>query len=253
MVRLIADVAALPGGHAEMKRFLMEGLCKLVDADAWVWGLSCQREPDKPQIYVSFLKGGFSEEAFVKFLEAVEHPEMIELASAFFIELKEKKSHLTRHRFQIADKAKFERAQAALAVWKQADIGPTILSVRPLDEQSSSTMGLYRRFGRQEFTARESLIAHIILEEVPWLHLQGWPEDRGVAVPKLSRRERLTLNLLISGLSQKEIAGHMKISVHTAQGYIKSIYRYFGVASQTALMNRFYQGAETKAFIENIR
>ena len=98
MVRLVGDVVAVPGGHAEKKRFLMEGLCKLVDADAWVWGLSCQREPDQPQVYVSFVKGGFTEQTFVKFLEACEHPDMIELASRFFIELKEKGTHLTRAR-----------------------------------------------------------------------------------------------------------------------------------------------------------
>jgi DNA-binding CsgD family transcriptional regulator len=241
MVRLVGEVVAVPGGHAEKKRFLMEGLCRLVDADAWVWGLSCQREPDQPQVYVSFVKGGFTEQTFVKFLEACEHPDMIELASRFFIELKEKGVHLTRARHQIADPAAIERSQA-IAVWKEAKIGPTIMSMRPLDASSGSMTGLYRAHGKTEFTAREVRIAHIIFTEVAWLHEQGWPEDRGSSVPKLSRRQRLTLNLLTLGQSRKQIATNMKISVHTAQGYIKDVYRIFQVNSQTELMNRFHQG-----------
>jgi DNA-binding CsgD family transcriptional regulator len=34
----------------------------------------------------------------------------------------------------------------------------------------------------------------------------------------------------------------MNISVNTAQGYIKEIYRFFAVNSQAELMNRFLQG-----------
>jgi DNA-binding CsgD family transcriptional regulator len=241
MVRLVGEVAALPGGHTEKKRYLMEGLCKLVDADAWIWGLSCQRDPDKPQVYVSILRGGITEEQFARFLQAVEHPQMIDFASRFFIELKEGQTHLTRLRTQIADEARFVGSDAQ-AAWKLANLGPTILSMRPIDPQSSSAIGLYRHFDRPHFTARESRIAHIILTEVPWLHLQGWPEDRGVSVPTLSKRQRLALNLLILGQSHKQIASHMSISPNTLQGYIKDIYRHFGVNSQAELMNRFFQG-----------
>ncbi len=241
MVRLVGEVAALSGSHAEKKRYLMEGLCKLVDADAWIWGLSCQREPEKPQVYVSMLRGGLTEEEFIRLLQAVEHPQMIEFASRFFIELKEGKSHLTRLRSQIADEARFEGSEAQ-AAWKKANLGPTILSLRPIDAQSSSAIALYRHFDRQHFTARESRMAHIILTEVPWLHEQGWPEDRGVSVPTLSKRQRLTLNLLILGQSHKQIADRMSISTNTLQGYVKDIYRHFGVNSQAELMNRFFQG-----------
>jgi DNA-binding CsgD family transcriptional regulator len=241
IVRLIGEVAALRGGHADKKRYLMNGLSKLVDADAWVWGLSCQSEPDKPQIYVSFIRGGLDDQAFAKLLHAIEHPDMIDLASRFFIELKEKKTHLTRTRTQISDVRQLAESPA-IEAWKEADIGPVILSHRPLDEKSCSALGLYRRFGRPEFSARETRIAHIILTEVPWLHEQGWPEDRGVDVPVLSRRHRLTLNLLIQGQSYKQISTHLKISLNTTQEYIKDIYRHFGVHSQAALMSRFFQG-----------
>ena len=241
MVRLVGEAGTLRGGHTEKKHFLMRGLCRLIKADAWAWALSCQREPAKPQVYVSVLNGGFTERKFAKFLEAIEHPEMIAITSKFFKAVEKEKAHLTRLRYQVTDPATFESSGAHLA-WKAADVGPTIMSLRPLDERSSSTIGLYRRYGRKEFSARDLRIVHIVLTEVPWLHEQGWPDDRGVGVPTLSRRQRLTLNLLTLGQSQKQIAANMNISVYTVQGYIKEIYRHFGVRSQPELMNRFMNG-----------
>ena len=166
MVRLIGEVVAIPGNHAEKKRFLMEGLCGLIGADAWAWALSCQRDPGKPQVYASVLNGGLSDENLVKLLQAIEHPEMVAMTAKFFGEVEEKKTHLTRLRFQIADKQMFNRSGADLA-WKTAGLGPVIMSLRPLDERSSSTIAIYRRYHRPEFTVRESRIAHIILTEVP--------------------------------------------------------------------------------------
>jgi DNA-binding NarL/FixJ family response regulator len=116
------------------------------------------------------------------------------------------------------------------------------MSLRPLDPCSGSGIGLLRRYHREKFSARESRIAHIVLTEVPWLHEQGWPMDRGASAPALSQRLRLALNLLTLGQSRKEIAARMNISTHTVQGYVKTIYRHFGVHSQGELMNRFYEG-----------
>jgi DNA-binding CsgD family transcriptional regulator len=242
MVRIVGEVAILEGGVAEKKRFLMERLCRLIEADAWAWALSCQREPNKPQVYVNVSKGGLTDENFMKVLEAIEHPEMPAFVGSFFRDVTEQGKHLTRIRNQIVeDVALFERSAAGEA-WRRAGIGSTMMSLRPLDEKSGSTIALYRLADRPEFTPRDSRIAHIILTELAWLHEVGWPEDRGRTVPTLSRRQRLALNLLTTGNSCKQIASRMSISTHTAQGYIKDIYRHFDVHSQAELMNRFYQG-----------
>ena len=81
-----------------------------------------------------------------------------------------------------------------------------------------------------------------MLTEVAWLHELGWPEDRGVHVPALSKRERLTLNLLTSGASHKVIAEQMGITPYTLRDYIKSVYRHFGVHSHAELLHRLFRG-----------
>lgn len=81
-------------------------------------------------------------------------------------------------------------------------------------------------------------MVHIILSEVPWLHMNGWPEDMGVSIPNLSPRQRTVLNLLLDGLDRKQIASELGISENTVSGYTKDVYRHFSVNSHVGLMKK---------------
>jgi DNA-binding CsgD family transcriptional regulator len=194
------------------------------------------------------MHGGFGEEQFSKYLAAVDHPASAAMTVPFINEIRAHKAHLTRTIGQISGgriehfgEENFARFESA-PLWHEAGIGTLLLSSRPLDGRCASGIGLYRAAGREPFSPRESRIAHIVLTEVPWLHEQGWPEDRGVTVPTLSPRQRLVLNLLIDGCDRKTIADRLRISPHTANDYVKAVYRHFGVNTQAALMRRFHHG-----------
>ena len=58
------------------------------------------------------------------------------------------------------------------------------------------------------------------------------------AVP-LSPRMRQTLERLLAGDSEKEIAVRLRLSPHTVHVYVKSLYRRFGVCSRGELFARF--------------
>ncbi len=241
IVRLLSEVAASRKDHSGMKRMLMDGVCNLISAETWVWALGCRMTEGKPPIYVSLMHGGFDEDRFARYLTAVEHPDTGFLTHPIIRELREKQRHVTRLRQHIVTNERFCSSEA-YPFWNRANIGPLILSFRPLDEHSASGIGLYRGRDAPLFTQRESRIAHIILSEVPWLHEQGWPEDRGATVPILAPRERLVLHLLLDGRSRKDISNHLALSENTVSGYQKTIYRHFGVNSHAALMRRFQQG-----------
>ena len=238
MVRLLGEAAALSGGINEKKRYLMNGVCSLIQADAWVWSLGCQIKPDEPQVFVGFLHGGFSEDRFTAFLKAVEHPDMAQISSRFAEAIRLDNSHTTMRREEI-DTAGLAALSEAGPLWEQADIGSLMLSGYPLDAESLSTIGFYRALGVEPFSDLEKQIAHIILSEVPWLHQSGWPEDRGATVPQLYPRQRIVLNLLLDGLPRKQIASQMGISDNTVSGYAKDVYRHFGVNSHVELMRKF--------------
>ena len=241
VVRILGEVAASRDDHAAKKRQLMDGLCQIVGADFWVWALGAAVEPGQPPIYTSMLTGGFEPAQFGRLLKALEHPDMAAMTEPFARLLAQKRCHLTRSRQQIVPVGVIE-SLPVWQLWNEADIGPILLSFRPLHDGGLSCIALYRRTTGQLFSERESRIAHIVLSEVPWLHLQGWPDDRGATVPQLTPRQRIVLNLLVSGRSRKGIAAQLGISEHTANDHVKAVFRHFHVNSQTQLASRFLQG-----------
>jgi DNA-binding NarL/FixJ family response regulator len=52
------------------------------------------------------------------------------------------------------------------------------------------------------------------------------------------RRAAQTLDALLGGASEKEIADRMGLSVHTVHQYVKTVYRALGVRSRAELMAR---------------
>jgi DNA-binding CsgD family transcriptional regulator len=238
MVRLLGETIALPGGHGEKKRFLMDGLCELIGADSWVWTLGCQLKPGEAQVYVAFMHGGFDDQGYANLLQALEHPKMGPAFEAFYTAIANHEQHTTMVREEVDPKG-LAYQPGPRELWKKADIGPVMLSDYPLDANSLSAIAIYRKFGAEPFSSREKQIAHLILEEVPWLHLSGWPEDRSAKVPQLSPRQRMVLNLLLDGLGRKQIAASLEISENTVAGYCKEVYRCFSVNSQAELMHKF--------------
>lgn len=97
-------------------------------------------------------------------------------------------------------------------------------------------------------SALDTLVAAVEgdLSAVDWVALgraRARPmKDRRAA--QLCRRERETLEGLLSGASEKEIASRLGLSVHTVHQYVKSIYRRLEVTSRAQLMARTF-GATT--------
>lgn len=240
IVRLLGEVAMIRGTLAEAKQHLMDGLCRLIDADAWIWGVG-QHDPKNVPFYISFHRGNIDDARFARLMAAVNHPEMAEFARPFSEELAATGTHLTRLRQQINRDGSFVGSKAEQA-WLLAEIDGVILSCKPLPDGGFSSIGIYRRPGKPLFDERESRIAHILLSEVPWLHLEGWPTERGESATRLYPRLRTVLNLLIEGWSRKQIADHLGLSLHTVNDYVKEIYEHYGVHSQSELLVRFTKG-----------
>lgn len=58
-------------------------------------------------------------------------------------------------------------------------------------------------------------------------------------LPPLSPRMRQTLDALLDGDSEKQIARKLSLSKHTVHVYVKAIYRGFAVNSRGELLSRF--------------
>jgi DNA-binding CsgD family transcriptional regulator len=244
LVRLLGEVAAARGDHQEKKRLLMDGLCRLIDADFWAWAL-CEPAPaGETAAYSHFQHGGFSPERYARYRAAIDHPRVGEIIIPLEAELESKRTHLTRTMEQFDPSDLIHRSEVG-GLFDAAGIGPIMLSMRPLAGGARSGIGLYRHEGRPHFGPREARIAHIVLTEVPWLHFQSWTDGATPAIaeaPRLTRSEQAVMEHLAEGHGRKEIAARLRLSEHTVNDYVKIVYRHFGVNSQAKLISRLSRG-----------
>lgn len=241
IVRLLGEVSINPGDLPEKKRHLMDGLCRLVDADSWAWALATRMQPGELPVYVGFQHGGFSEEEFARYLAIHTRPEQASVTEPYARELVQHGTHITRTIQQIIlDESKWDSPIAR--AWEECGFYAVCASHMPVGQGAYSGIALYRRFGRPRFDSREARITHIVMSEVPWLHYDGLPEDRSQKVNTLSPRLWLVHECLLQSFSRKQIAANLGISINTVNGYVNDIFRHFGVQSHTELLHRFYHG-----------
>jgi DNA-binding CsgD family transcriptional regulator len=95
------------------------------------------------------------------------------------------------------------------------------------------------------FTARERQLVDSLHEGFEWLYRAEETLQRVTRATALSPRLRQTLDFLLAGNTEREVAGRMSISIHTVHDYVKALYVHFGVSSRGELMARWIQSGET--------
>jgi len=88
------------------------------------------------------------------------------------------------------------------------------------------------------FLARERTLLHLAHVELSWIYQSDLGPASGVAAG-LSPRQRQTLQFLLAGHSEKEIADFMRLSRNTVHHHVKAIHRHFGVSSRSELLARW--------------
>tara|TARA_R110000850_G_scaffold183900_12_gene309473 strand:+ start:593 stop:1381 length:789 start_codon:yes stop_codon:yes gene_type:complete len=241
IVRLIGEVALTEASRNDRRKLLMDGLARMIGADAWLWFTAAHTLPGELPVFTFLLRNGLSDEQFTLLMSAADAPGTEDLMAPFFSDLNATGSLTTRLQQQIVSTVTLEES-AAYELWRKADIGPAILSARPTSDGQVSMIGLYRSSEKPLFCEKESRIAHIVLSEIPSLHEDISPVALNGGVLDLSPRLRQVLNCLLQGFSRKEIASHLELSVYTLGGYISEIYKRFDVHSQSTLIRRFLAG-----------
>ena len=98
-------------------------------------------------------------------------------------------------------------------------------------------------------TARKRLFAEFIRVVEPQDKTDGKSLQATVGakrpLPNLSPRMRQTLDRLLVGDSEKQIARHLGVSKHTVHVYVKALYRGFEVCSRGELLAKFVHRPES--------
>lgn len=116
-----------------------------------------------------------------------------------------------------------------------AGVDDALLCVRPLPDGRLLGVGYHRRVGAPRFSLEDLAVAEVLEPEAAWLLRDVTRADR-LALARLSRRERQTLELLVQGRSEKEAAAELDVSPSTLHTYVKRLYRRLRVRSRPELM-----------------
>ncbi|MCP3101487.1 helix-turn-helix transcriptional regulator [Myxococcus sp. K15C18031901] len=99
-------------------------------------------------------------------------------------------------------------------------------------------IGLYRERSGRPFDVADRELLHLFHAECGAMFDPPAPSIREAPDGRLAPRERQTLDLLLDGLADKQIAERLGISRFTVNQYTKTLYRRFGVQSRAALIAR---------------
>ena len=101
--------------------------------------------------------------------------------------------------------------------------------------------GMGRKPALTRFGPREKLLIDTLHRGLDSLYSAEENAHRLNHASALSKRVQQTLEYLLAGDTERQVATRMSISVHTVHDYVKVVYAHFGVSSRRELMARWIQ------------
>jgi DNA-binding CsgD family transcriptional regulator len=114
-----------------------------------------------------------------------------------------------------------------------------IFSIARAPRRLYNTIWVHRPVGDSAYTRREWWLVHTVHAELATLIDRALAAADAPSVADLTRRQRQTLDGLLDGDSEKQIAQRLGLSRATVHEYVTAIYRHFNAASRGELLARF--------------
>jgi DNA-binding CsgD family transcriptional regulator len=250
IVRLLGEVAAIQTGQIDQKRFLLNGIMRLVGGDVWVWIQGFFGSADRPPAAIQLLDEGWSNPEqrnwFYRSMSDEKHPNPGQ--AKFLAMLGEELRHLTMLTQDLAAREEFLASENYRLIHKNCGLFACVLSTYPVSSAGHySGIGIHRVTGKPDFTERDRRILHLITSEIDWLHRAGVPESPAPSAAPLTQRQRQVLFFLLAGDSVKQVAAKLELSTHTVNDYVKIIHKHYNVSSRGELLAKFMStGAAAK-------
>jgi DNA-binding CsgD family transcriptional regulator len=97
-------------------------------------------------------------------------------------------------------------------------------------------LGFHRAWGDRPFPERVVKLVHLVHEELARLWFEAAAAGTLDPFPGLTERQRETLNLLLRGASEKEVARQIEVSPNTVHRFVVALHRHFRVSSRGELL-----------------
>ena len=234
----MGDVTLQQGSLDGKRQILLDGLSKLIEADGWIWICAAMDPERNCPTPINYLFGGINEQQVAALLNSFSDTASTDPCNDPLAALVARGEHFVRTRQQLVNDKEWYESTYTQTYFLRHGIEHPMYAITP-SEQGYSAVCLFRFKEKPPFSKRQIRIVQIITSEVRWLSKCNLPSPYAEAVLKLTPRLRSVLALLLTGHSCSQIAELYHLSPHTIKGYIRDIYRHFGVSSQVTLIQLF--------------
>ena len=143
----------------------------------------------------------------------------------------------TLPRQQLAPDLDWYRSMAYNEYYRTLGVDQYLASRRPLEDGGALVFVFWREIGGASFDDRATAVLSLAHSEIANLVGQGrLVLPREAEKPLLSQRQQQVLQLVGEGLTEKEVAGELGISIHTVHDHVKALHRILGVGTRGELV-----------------
>jgi DNA-binding CsgD family transcriptional regulator len=237
VLRLSSELRDLPHGSRAQKEHALRGLCDLVGAQLGLW-LQLEVHAGGRLVLRDPVEVGWSSERerqmFLAYLDA--QPTSIDPTHAPLLDRVRASTHITVKRCDVLDDRRWYRSSHVQDYRRAGDCDDFIYAGQLLARTEMRGISLHRPWGERQFRPRDVALVDAFTRESMWLHRPPAPAGLERLATELTPRLRDVLRQLARGLSEKQIAGELRISPHTVHDHVKALHRRLGVSSRGELL-----------------
>lgn len=241
-LRLMGELGELPNNPVVRAPFLMSQICRLINAQWGIIGLMRDFRPGaESSMHHAFQGGELDEKLQAAFFEYIN----VQVAVDPMVEAMQSLplGPIVRSRPQVVSDQDWYRSVHVAEFRCRAHLDESLYAFYPFDRNGNAVgMGFTRPAGASRFTARERTLIELLNDGLGWFHHQLREDATKKAQPELSPALRRTLQWLLKGRSEKQIAASCRISQHTIHDHVKEIYRRWEVSSRAELLSKVLTG-----------
>lgn len=236
MLRLMGELGELPPDPAGRAVFLMDRLCKLVDAQWGIFSLMSNFQPGGDVVMHQSVQGGALDDGLAsRFFQYVNDQYATDPMLASMTAMQPGK--LVRSRPQMVDDRTWYNSAHYAEFRRKAHLDESIYAFYPVDRIGNAIgFGLTRPHGAARFNERERKTVDLLNDGLAWFYSTYHDASMSPAYPDLPLALQRTLQFLLQGASEKQIATWTNRSRHTIHDHVKGIYRRFQVCSRPELL-----------------
>lgn len=248
LLRLMGELACLRNDPRSWRLALLGMLNQLLPAVASAAFIIKNISPETPPIVVSIFDAGFKIEAhrqaFLREFNAAPFRDpFAKLLLTRMYESRLSAGVMTALRSDLVDDETWQSSSHVQEYRRPAHLGDYLLSVHPNSDRSHAMIiaAFKSRDDSLGFSPRDRMLVDTLHAGLDWMYRAEEATHRLNRASALSPRLRQTLEGLLAGNTERQVAIKMSLSVHTVHDYVKALYVHFGVSSRTELIARWVQ------------